>query len=267
MLVRHGAVRRLVQAAAITVLVAVFALPFAAVLLGSLASSWSGPLPSGVTIGNFVAVVGESATLGAVRASLVTAAVATVVAIALATSAALGARALPRLRPVVDAAFLLPVAVPSVAIGLAVLIAFSSGPVPVNGTVWIVLVAHVVLVSAAAHQPISAAVARLDRRYEECACALGASGPRVLLTVVLPQLRPALVAAAALCTALSMGELTAVMMVAPPTWRTLPLQVFSVSSRGIHLYQGAALAVLLMGITLVVLLGLGRLARRASSVP
>lgn len=264
MLVRSAAVRRTVQAIAIALLLAVFALPFGAVLLGSLASSWSGALPSGITLGNFVAVFGESGTLGAVGASLATAVVATVVAIALATSAALGARALPQLRRVVDAAFLLPVAVPSVAIGLAILIAFSTGPVPLNGTVWIVLVAHVVLVSAIAHQPIAAAVARLDRRYEESAAALGASGIRVLVTVVLPQLRPALIAAAALCTALSMGELTAVMMVAPPTWRTLPLQVFSMTSRGIHLYEGAALAVVLMGITLVVLLGLGRLARRAA---
>ncbi|GAA3341176.1 ABC transporter permease subunit [Curtobacterium pusillum] len=261
MLVRNVALRRTVQAVAIAVLLVLFALPFVAVLLGSVASSWSGPVPSGLTLGNFLAVAGESGTLGAAGASLVTAAVATVVAIVLATSAALGARSAPRLRTVVDAAFLLPVAVPSVAIGLAILIAFSSGPVPLNGTVWIVLVAHVVLVSAIAHQPISAAVARLDRRYEESAAALGASPARILLTVVLPQLRPALIAAAALCTALSMGELTAVMMVAPPTWRTLPLEVFSMTSRGIHLYEGAALAVVLMGITLVALLGLGRLAR------
>ena len=262
MLVRSRSLRLTVQAVAIAVLLAVFALPFGAVLLGSVASSWSGPLPSGLTLGNFVDVFHESGTLAAVGASLVTAAVSTVIAIGLATSAALGARSLPRLRPVVDAVFLLPVAVPSVAIGLAVLIAFSSGPVPLNGTVWIVLVAHVVLVSAIAHQPIAAAVTRLDRRYEESAAALGAAPLRILATVVLPQLRPAILAAAALCTALSMGELTAVMMVAPPTWRTLPLQVFSLTSRGIHLYEGAALAVVLMGITLVVLLGLGRAARR-----
>jgi 2-aminoethylphosphonate transport system permease protein len=261
-IIRSAALRRTVQAVAIAALLLLFALPFGAVLLGSLATAWSGTLPSALTVGNFVAVFAESGTLAAVGASLATAAISTVVALLLAVSASLGARALPRLRPVVDAVFLLPVAVPSVAIGLAVLIAFSSGPVPLNGTVWIVLVAHTVLVSALAHQPVSAAVARLDRRYEESAAALGASPFRVLHSVVLPQLRPALVAAAALCTAMSMGELTAVMMVAPPTWRTMPLQIFSMTSRGIRLYEGAALAVVLMGITLVVLLVLGRVARR-----
>jgi len=85
MLVRSAAVRRTVQAIAIALLLTVFALPFGAVLLGSLASSWSGALPSGITLGNFVAVFGESGTLGAVGASLATAVVATAIAIALAT--------------------------------------------------------------------------------------------------------------------------------------------------------------------------------------
>ncbi len=76
--------------------------------------------------------------------------------------------------------------------------------------------------------------------------------------MTLPELRPALAGAAALCVAMSMGELTASTMVAPPTWRTLPLQIFSFTSRGIRLYEGAALAVVLMGITLLVLLVLQR---------
>jgi 2-aminoethylphosphonate transport system permease protein len=48
------------------------------------------------------------------------------------------------------------------------------------------------------------------------------------------------------------------MMVAPPTWRTMPLQIFSFTSRGIRLYEGAALALVLMAVTLIALLVLQR---------
>lgn len=258
MLVRSRSGRTVVHLITAVVILALFVLPFAVLLIGAFSTSWSGALPSGATTANFATVFTESATVATITASIVSAVLSTAVALVIATAAALAARNAPRLRRILDTLFLLPVAIPSVAVGLAVLIAFSSGPLPLNGTVWIVLIAHTVLVISLAYQPITAGVARLTPAVEEAAAALGASPARILATVTLPALRPALAGAAALCVAMSMGELTASMMVAPPTWRTLPLQIFSFTSRGIRLYEGAALAVLLMAITLVVLLVLQR---------
>jgi 2-aminoethylphosphonate transport system permease protein len=265
-LVRNRTPRLIVQAIAIAILLALFALPFLVIVLGAFATSWSGVLPSGATLGNFSTVFTESATANTVTASLITAVVATVIALVVATTAALSTRRSPALKRVVDTVFLLPVAIPSVAVGLALLMAFSSGPLPLNGTVWIVIVAHTVLVVALAYQPISAAVSRLDPAFEEAASALGAGKARIIATVVLPLLRPALAGAAAMCIAMSMGELTAMMMVAPPTWRTMPLQIFSFTSRGIRLYEGAAMAVLLLLITLTALLVLQRVAGRRTGI-
>lgn len=266
MLIRNRAPRLLVHAVAIAILLTLFALPFAVIVMGAFSTSWSGVLPSGATFDNFRAVFAESATAHTVTASIVTAVVATVLALVIATTAALSTRRLVVLRRIVDTVFLLPVAIPSVAVGLALLMAFSSGPLPLNGTVWIVIVAHTVLVVALAYQPISAAVTRLDPAFEEAAAALGASRTRIITTVVLPLLRPALAGAAAMCIAMSMGELTAMMMVAPPSWRTMPLQIFSFTSRGIRLYEGAALAVLLLAITLTALLILQRVAGRRTGI-
>ncbi|MCT9820498.1 ABC transporter permease subunit [Microbacterium sp. W1N] len=258
MLVRSRMGRLVVHSILAVIAVMVFALPFAILVMGAFSTSWSGVVPSGITLGNFQAVFTESATVGAIIASVISAGVSTLIALVVATVAALSTRSAPRMRRVVDTLFLLPVAVPSVAVGLAVLMAFSAPPFTVNGTVVIVLIAHTVLVLALAYQPISAAVTRLEPSFEEAAAALGAGRLRVLRTVTLPALRPALAGAAALCIAMSMGELTATMMVAPPTWRTMPLQIFSFTSRGIRLYEGAALAVVLMLITLVCLLVLQR---------
>ncbi|GAA4918230.1 ABC transporter permease [Streptomyces coeruleoprunus] len=240
-----------------------FALPLLVLAAASFATHWSGVLPSGPTTAHYTAAVrGES--LQALTTSLVTAAAASVLALTLGTWAALAAARLgPRARRAVDALFVLPVAVPSVVAGLAVLVAFSQPPLLLNGTRWIVILAHTVLVTAFAHQSVSAALARLDPAYEEAAAALGARPAYVLWRVRLPLLLPSLNAAAGLCFALSMGELSATMMLYPPDWLPLPVLIFTATDRG-SLFTGSALAVVLMTATLLVLLAVSRLRTKAA---
>lgn len=91
---------------------------------------------------------------------------------------------------------MLPVAVPSVVVGLAVLVAFSKSPMLLNGTRWIVILAHTILVTAFAYQSVSAATVRLDPMYEQAAASLGARPSYVLWRIKLPLLLPSLTAAA-----------------------------------------------------------------------
>ncbi|MFD8501901.1 ABC transporter permease [Streptomyces sp. NPDC003631] len=240
-----------------------FALPLFVILAASFAGHWSGVLPSDFTAAHYTAATrGES--LQALITSLVTAVTASLLAVAVGTWGALGAHALPRpLRRVLDALFVLPVAVPSVVVGLAVLVAFSQPPVLLNGTRWIVILAHTVLVTAFAYQSVSAAVLRLDPAYEQAAASLGARPAYVLWRVRLPLLLPSLTAAAGLCFALSMGELSATMMLYPPDWVPLPVQIYAATDRG-SLFTGSALAVVLMAATLLVLFAVARIRTRAS---
>jgi 2-aminoethylphosphonate transport system permease protein len=164
---------------------------------------------------------------------------------------------------VLDALFVLPVAVPSVVVGLATLVAFSQPPMLLNGTRWIVIIAHSVLVTAFAYQSVSAAITRLDPAYEQAAASLGASPAYVLWRVRLPLLLPSLTAAAGLCFALSMGELSATMMLYPPDWTPLPVLIYAATDRG-ALFTGSAIAVVLMAATLLVLLAVSRIRTRAS---
>ncbi|MCB5910293.1 ABC transporter permease [Streptomyces pinistramenti] len=240
-----------------------FALPLLVIVAASFATGWSGVLPSGATLAHYQDLArGDS--LDALITSLLTALAASVLALVAGTWAALAAERLPRrVRRIVDGLFLLPVAVPSVAVGLSLLVAFSQPPVLLNGTRQIVIVAHTVLVTAFAHQSVSAALARLDPAYEQSAAGLGARPGYVLRRVKLPLLLPSLTAAAGLCFALSMGELSATMMIYPPDWMPLPVQIFATTDRG-ALFAGAALAVVLMAATLLVLLAVSRIRTRAS---
>ncbi|MYR02924.1 ABC transporter permease subunit [Streptomyces sp. SID6137] len=240
-----------------------FALPLLVVLGASFATHWSSVLPSGPTLANYrSATRGEA--LQALVTSLLTATGASLLALAVGTWAALAGAALgKRGKRVLDALFVLPVAVPSVVVGLSVLVAFSQPPLLLNGTRWIVILAHTVLVTAFAHQSVSAAITRLDPAYEQAAAALGARPSSVLWRVRLPLLLPSLTAAAGLCFALSMGELSATMMLYPPDWTPLPVLIYAATDRG-ALFTGSAVAVVLMAATLLVLFAVSRVRTRAS---
>ncbi|MEU5134964.1 ABC transporter permease subunit [Streptomyces californicus] len=263
MLVHSRAGKWATWAVFLLLFVPLFAVPLLVILAASFATHWSGAFPSGPTVERYTAATsGDS--LQALTTSLVTAVTASVLALTLGGWAALAAASLrTRGKRFLDALFILPVAVPSVVVGLAVLVAYSKPPVLLNGTRWIVILAHTVLVTAFAYQSVAAAVRRLDPMYEQAAAGLGASPARVLWRVKLPLLLPSLTSAAGLCFALSMGELSATMMLYPPDWTPLPVQIFAATDRG-SLFTGAALAVVLMTTTLLVLAAVSRIRTRAS---
>ncbi|MFF4322118.1 ABC transporter permease [Streptomyces sp. NPDC001568] len=240
-----------------------FALPLLVVVAASFSTHWSEALPSGPTTGNYAAAVrGES--LQALTTSLVTAVVASLLALVIGSWAALATAGLKqRGKRYLDALFMLPVAVPSVVVGLALLVAFSKPPLLLNGTSSLVILAHTVLVTAFAHQSVSAALLRLDPAYEQAAASLGARPAYVLWRVKLPLLLPSLTSAAGLCFALSMGELSATMMLYPPDWMPLPVRIFTATDRG-SLFSGSAVAVVLMATTLLVLAAVSRIRTKAS---
>lgn len=245
------------------VVLVVFIAPLAVVVVAGLAGSWTGAVPSGLGLGRFgAALSGEN--LASLSVSLQTAFIAGAIALLVGAWAALAARDCPVwLRRCTDAVFHLPIAVPSVAIGLGLLIAFNSRPLLLGGTRWIVILAHAVLVLAFAFSAVSAALDRLDPRYRQAAESLGAGPVRVLLQVTLPLLLPALGAAAGLAVALSMGELGATVMVYPATWKTLPVTIFGLTDRGQALQAAASTTILLL-VTLLALVLLGRIRGRAA---
>ncbi|MEE1752348.1 ABC transporter permease [Streptomyces sp. SP18CS02] len=263
MLVHTARGRWILRGVFLVLFLPLFALPLLVVVAASFSTNWSGAFPSGPTTGHYTAALRGEA-LQALTTSVVTAVTASLLALVTGAWAALAAAALGRRgRRLLDALFMLPVAVPSVVVGLAVLVAFSQSPFLLNGTRWIVIVAHTVLVTAFAYQSVSAALLRLDPVYEQAAAGLGARPARVLWRVRLPLLLPSLSAAAGLCFALSMGELSATMMLYPPDWTPLPVLIFTATDRG-SLFTGSAIAVVLMATTLLVLLAVSRLRTRAT---
>ncbi|PPJ44752.1 phosphonate ABC transporter permease, partial [Rhizobium sp. KAs_5_22] len=88
-------------------------------------------------------------------------------------------------------------------------VAFSQGPLQMNGTLWIVMITHFVLISAFTFSNISTGLMRVSGDIENVASSLGASPRYRLYHITLPLLLPWMVSALALSLSLSMGELGA----------------------------------------------------------
>ncbi|HVW92153.1 MAG TPA: ABC transporter permease subunit [Devosia sp.] len=246
------------------VLLVIYAAPILVIAAASLANQWNGVFPTGLTLRHYAnALSGES--FGQVEASLATGAIASLIAVVVGTWAALALRAIgPPLRLVLDLIFFMPSAVPSVSVGLGLLVAFSQPPILLNGTTLIVIVAHFILVSAFSYGNISAGLKRLRADYEQVAASLGARPLYCLRHVTLPLILPYIVGAFSLSLALSMGELGATSMVYPPGWVTMPVGIFALTDRG-AVFDASALTIVLIVVTLLVLLVLGRVSNRAAA--
>ena len=250
----------------------VYVAPLAIIAMASFAGEWNGVMPEKPTLAHYVnAFAGESGSQ--LEVSLLTGLIASALALFVGTWSALALRppatALAAggvagpLRRAIDLAFFIPSAVPSVTIGLGLLVAFSRPPLLLNGTIAIVFIAHFILVSAFTYSNVSAGLARLSPDYEQVAESLGARPLFRLVHVTLPLILPQLVAAFSLSFALSMGELGATVMIYPPGWVTSPVGIFALTDRG-EVFDGSALTMLLIAATLAVLIGLSRISTRAA---
>ncbi len=236
----------------------VFLAPLAVILAASFAAQWNGVLPTGFTFEHYAQAAG-GASGEAVTASLATGVVASLLALISGAWAALALRAQGGAAArTLGVLFFVPSAVPSVSVGLGLLVAFSQRPLLLNGTMAIVFIAHFVLISAFSFGNVSAGLARVSPDYEEVASSLGARPFYRLRRVTLPLVAPYLFAAFGLSFALSMGELGATVMVYPPGWVTLPVAIFSLTDRG-DIFSGSALTIILVAVTLALLLALERI--------
>lgn len=241
----------------------IYGLPAAMIGLASIAGQWNGVLPSHLTVAHYAAALaGDSG--AELRVSILTGFIAGIAALFSGSWAALALRGVSAApRRLLDLAFFVPSAVPSVSVGLGLLVAFSQKPLLLNGTTAIVIVAHFVLISAFTYGNVSAGLARLAPELEQVAESLGARPFYRLRRITLPLVAPYLLAAFSLSFALSMGELGATIMVYPPGWVTLPVGIFGLSDRG-AVFDGAALTVVLAVSTLIVLGGLSQIPLRAA---
>jgi spermidine/putrescine transport system permease protein len=243
-----------------TVLVLLLYLPLAVLLLFSLSKGGALSFPIGqLSIDSYASVLASDALLSSARSSLLVAlgsstaatALGTMVAILLLRFRFVGQRALIALA-------ILPLIVPFVVLGVALLVLFRA--VGLSLSLWTVGVAHSVVAIPFVLLIVAARLNGVDPRLEDAAMDLGATYPVTLLRVVLPVIAPALVSAWLTAFTVSFDEFALALFLAGPS-PTFPVYLYSQLRFASRFPILIAMAVLLMVGTLVLVLAAERIRR------
>jgi iron(III) transport system permease protein len=189
-----------------------------------------------------------TATLNSVLLSV---AAATAVMLVMAVVAWMLIRSRVRGRWVLDGVVSVPLVVPGVVLGLALLVFYLRVPLPIYGTLWILLIAYCTRFMPYGLRFASAVLSQLGEEVEEAARTSGASWAQTFRRVTLPLLAPGLVAGWIYVVIASMRELSASILLTSPGTEVLPVRIFALYEGG-DLPELAALGVVLT----VVLAGL-----------
>lgn len=136
-----------------------------------------------------------------------------------------------RLKGVVDGTISLPIIVPEICLGVAMLIFFAWVDWPTN-LIWplnlsAITIAHITFCFPFVTMVVRARLASFNKEEEEAAKDLGASEWQAFRDVLLPHMRPALVAGALLAFTLSLDDFVITFFTAGPDTITFPVKVYS----------------------------------------
>jgi len=224
--------------------------PIAILVLFSFNDSRRNIVWQGFTLDYYVKAANNVSLIEAFTNSLVIAALSTVISVVLGGLLAL---ALYRFRfpgrPAVEAANQLPIVVPEICMGVALLVFFAEVGWP-HDLVWPLSLSNIVAGHVAFSFPFVAVVVRarlqgFDRAQEEASRDLGASEWQTLRRVTLPYMRPGLIAGGLLAMTLSLDDFVITFFTSGPETLTFPVKVYSMVRFGATPEVNAASTVLI----------------------
>jgi iron(III) transport system permease protein len=252
-----GAWRYVTLSLALVILFIGVILPFLVVALTSVMPIYKRPswdIVSLLTLDNYKAVLG----LDQFYQSLVNN---VIVGIVSATAAALLAAAVSwvvvrtklRGRKLLDIIAFTPMAFPGIVIGLALLWMYLTLPIPVYGTLWILVIAYVTKYVPITLRSCHAALLQLHPELEEASVISGSSWLRTFVRVVLPLILPGLAAGWFYVLALSFKALSLPVLLSHLGTEVLPVVIYGYYESG-RFSELCALGVLLVaGLSVVAL--------------
>jgi 2-aminoethylphosphonate transport system permease protein len=223
-----------------------FAVPAVVVILSAFASEWIASIfPTAFTLHWFNEIDASdwAAVITSFEVAAMVASLGTILGVWLALS--LNRFEGRRVGGILDALIMVPNSVPSVVLGLAVLLAYHTPPLDISSSWAIVVLVQTALVLPFCYRMNAAALKQEIPIFREAAASLGAPPAMVVRRVVLPLLEPAIRASVALAFAFSLGDLGATLMVYPPGFSTVPIVVIEDVERGFY-YRASALALILL---------------------
>lgn len=152
-------------------------------------------------------------------------------------------------KKLLDFTAVLPIALPGTFVGLALIVAFSSGPIILQGSAVLIIVAMLLKQMPVGYRGLSASFKQVDKSIEEASMNLGADSRKTLTTIVFPMLQKTIVANFVYAFMKNMNTLSTIVFLITPQWVVAAVSIFNYAETGTY-YWAAAVAVGLMGATL-----------------
>jgi len=193
--------------------------------------------------------------LAALRTSLVVALTTTAISTVIGTLTALAlARYRFRLQKFYRVLLFMPMLMPDIVLGIALLIFFVGVGLPLGKLS--IIIGHCTFLISYVFLIVSARLAGMDTRLEEASADLGASPWTTFRRVTLPQILPGVVGGALLAFIISMDDLVITYFIAGVDSTTLPVFIYGMIRRGIKPEINAIATLLLIASLLIAALGL-----------
>lgn len=146
---------------------------------------------------------------------------------------------------------LVPMVVPPIVVAVALLMLFRKGPVAVDLSLWTVIAGHVVISLPYAVLLLVPRIAGIDRRLEEAARDLGASGVTTFRRVILPLITPAILSSLLIALVVSIDEYAIASFLSANS-ETYPVYLFGQIRQAEHLPPMIPVATVMLALSFVV---------------
>lgn len=204
--------------------------------------------------------------VAALRTSLTVALSTTVISTLIGTLTALAlARYRFRLLGFYRVLLFLPMLMPDIVLGIALLIFFVNSGIPLGKTS--IIIGHCTFLISYVFLIVSARLAGMDTRLEEASADLGASPWTTFRRITLPQILPGVLGGALLAFIISMDDLVITYFISGVDSTTLPVFIYGMIRRGIKPEINAIATLLLIASLVIASLGLYLRNRKPATSP
>lgn len=227
----------------------IIVMPLAILLWMSFLPFFAAPSPQQIsrfTLDNYQRMLTFPNVLAATRNSLILAVSAAVLSTLLAAIVAwISLRSRIWGRQVLDILAFLPVAVPGIVMGAALVAMYASFPIPIYQTIWVLMVAYVTRFFPYGMRAASGSLLQLRKELEEAGEVSGADWLTRFRLIVLPLLRPGLLAGATYILIVSIRELSSSALLTGPNSPVLAVLILEFQEAG-NYTAVAALSILMV---------------------
>jgi iron(III) transport system permease protein len=145
----------------------------------------------------------------------------------------------------------IPITVPGIVMGMALILLYVAFPLPIYGTIWVLLIAYVTRYIPYGMRSASGSILQIHSELEEAAAASGASWWETFKRVTLPLLRPGIVAGWIYICIVSFREFSTSVLLATGDSRVLSILLFTMFEQG-QVTIVAAIGVLMIFVLLAI---------------